>query len=140
MSHAPIMANSVHNAVLKTLQERGSFGFMGPAYEQASQMVFVPTGSATATPPIDPQAQAKGNIGATQPIGTTALSQFAPVYTNSTPMATQAQGGFMTGFPVGWNPATGYGMPPEYMMSSAARQPSSSASQPMNQQAYVSAP
>ena len=90
ISHSSIMANYVHNAVLKTLQERGSFGFMGPAYQQASQMVFAPTGSATATPPIDPQAQAKGNIGATQPIDTTALSLFAPVYTNSTPMATHA--------------------------------------------------
>ena len=103
-------------------------------------MAFPPTGSATATPPINPQTQKEGSIGVTQPIGTTVSPQFAPVYTNSTPMATQAQGGFMTGFPVGWNPATGYGMPPEYMMSSAAIQPSSSDSQPMNQQAYVSAP
>ena len=46
----------------------------------------------------------------------------------------------MTGFPTGWDPTTGYGMPPEYMMSSAAGQPSSSASQPMNQQANASAP
>ena len=55
-------------------------------------------------------------------------------------MATHAQGSFMTEFPVGWNPATGYGMPPEYMMSSATGQPSSSASQPMDQQANASAP
>ena len=46
----------------------------------------------------------------------------------------------MTGFLVGWDPTTGYGMPPEYMMSSAAGQPSSSASQPMNQQVNASAP
>ena len=46
----------------------------------------------------------------------------------------------MTGFSVGWNSATSYGMPPEYMMSSTAGQPSSSASQPMNQQANASAP
>ena len=46
----------------------------------------------------------------------------------------------MTGFPVGWNPATGYGMPQEYMMSSAAGQSSTSASQPMNQQVNASAP
>ena len=64
---------------------------MGLSYQQASQMVFAPTRSATATPPINPQAQAEGDIGATQPIGTTASSQFAPVYTNSTPMATNAQ-------------------------------------------------
>ena len=91
-------------------------------------MVFAPASSATATPPINPQAQAEGDIGATQPIGTTASSQFAHVYTNSTSMATNAQGGFMTGFPVGWNPATSFGIPPEYMVSSAAGQASSSAS------------
>ena len=31
-NHAPLMANHVHNAVLKTLQDRGTPGFMGPAY------------------------------------------------------------------------------------------------------------
>ena len=31
ISHAPIMANSVHNAVLKTLQDKGVLGFVGPA-------------------------------------------------------------------------------------------------------------
>ena len=36
MNHAPIMANSVHNVVLKTLQDRGVLGFVGPAYQQAS--------------------------------------------------------------------------------------------------------
>ena len=44
----------------------------------------------------------------------------------------------MTGFPAGWNPATGFGMPPEYMMPSSTGQPSSSASQPMNQQVNAS--
>ena len=74
ISHAPIMANSVHNAVLKTLQNRGMLGFVGPAYQQASQMVFSPTGSATETSPIDPQALADGNIGTTQPVSTKASS------------------------------------------------------------------
>ena len=36
MNHAPIMANSIHNVVLKTLQDRGVLGFVGPAYQQAS--------------------------------------------------------------------------------------------------------
>jgi len=31
-NHAPIMSNHVHNAVLKTLQDRGTPGFMGPAF------------------------------------------------------------------------------------------------------------
>ena len=62
LSHAPIMANSIHNAVLKILQDRGMLGFVGSANQQASQMIFSPTGSATKTSPIDPQAQADGNI------------------------------------------------------------------------------
>ena len=65
INHASIMANSVHNIVLKTLQEGRLLGFMGPAYQQASQMIFAPTGLATASPLIDPQAQAEGDIGAT---------------------------------------------------------------------------
>ena len=36
VNHAPIKANYVHNAVLKTLQDRGTPGFVGPAYQQAS--------------------------------------------------------------------------------------------------------
>ena len=69
-NHAPIMANHVHNAVLKTLQDRGTPGFMGPAYYQGSQMVFSPVGSATGTPQIDPQAQAEGKVLDVQPIST----------------------------------------------------------------------
>ena len=40
VNHASIMANYVHNVVLKMLQDRGTPGFVGPAYQQASQMVF----------------------------------------------------------------------------------------------------
>ena len=80
VNHAPIMANSVHNTVLKTLQDRGMFGFVGPAYQQASQMVFAPTGSATETSPIDPQSQADVDVGNTQPISTTTSSVFSCVY------------------------------------------------------------
>ena len=68
-------------------------------------MIFAPTGSATAMPPVNPQTQAEGSIGVLQPIGTTVLPQFAPVFPSSTPMATHAQGGCMTGFPNGWDPA-----------------------------------
>ena len=49
VNHALIMANYVHNAVLKTLQDRGTPSFVGPAYQQAGQMVFSPTRSATGT-------------------------------------------------------------------------------------------
>ena len=63
ISHASIMANSVHNVVVKTLQEGGLQGFMGPAYQQASQTIFAPTGLATVVPPVIPQTQTEGNIG-----------------------------------------------------------------------------
>ena len=75
LSHAPIMANSIHNAVLKTLQDRGMLGFVGQAYQQASQMVFSPTRSATDTSPVDPQAHADGNIVDAQPNSTAVPTQ-----------------------------------------------------------------
>ena len=115
-------------------------GFVGPTYQQACQMVFSPTGSATETSPVDPQAHANGNIVVVQPIRTTAPTQFPPVYTSSTLTATYAQGNYMPGFPVGWDPTTGFGMPPEYMLPSPTGQPSTSASQPMNQQVNALAP
>ena len=132
VNHAPIMANHVHNAVIKTLQDRGTPGFVGPAYYQGSQMVFSPIGSAPGTSQIHPQTPADEGIIDAQPISTIASPQFPPVYTNSTPMATCAQGNFMSGYPVGWNPTTGLGMPPEFMISSPSKQPRTSASQPMN--------
>ena len=90
VNHAPIMANHVHNAVIKTLQDRGVPGFVGPAYYQGSQMVFSPIGSAPGTSQIPPQAPADEGVIDAQLISTIASSQFPPVYTSSTPMATRA--------------------------------------------------
>ena len=36
VSHGPVMANSVHNGMVKTLREWGIQSYMGPAYHQAS--------------------------------------------------------------------------------------------------------
>ena len=44
------------------LQERGTPGFVGSAYQQASQMVFPPTGLATGISQIHPQAQADEGV------------------------------------------------------------------------------
>jgi hypothetical protein len=139
VNHVPIMANYVHIAMLKTLQDRGTPGFVGPAYHQASQMVFSPTGSTTGTSQIHPQAQDDEGVIDAQPISTVASNQTPLVYTNSTPMATNAQGSLMSGYPAGWDPTTGLGMPPEFMIPSRTKQPSPSASQPMNQQVNASA-
>ena len=46
----------------------------------------------------------------------------------------------MSGYPAGWDPTTGLGMPSKFMIPSPSKQPSTSASQPMNQQENVSAP
>ena len=91
-------------------------------------MVFSPTGSATGTSQIHPQAQAAEGVIDAHPISTVASTQIPPVYTNSTPMATYAQGNFMSGYPAGWDPTTGLGMPPEFMIPSPTGQPSTSAS------------
>ena len=88
INHAPLMANHIHNAVLKALQDRGTPGFMGPAYYQGSQMVFSPVGSAPGTSQIHPQAPADEGVIDAQPISTVASTQIPPVYTNSTLMAT----------------------------------------------------
>ena len=45
----------------------------------------------------------------------------------------------MSGYPAGWDPTTGLGMPLEFMIPSPTKQPSTSASQPMNQQVNASA-
>ena len=89
VNHAPLMANHIHNAV-KTLQDRGTPGFVGPAYYQGSQMVFSPIGSAPVISQIHPQAPADEGVMDAQPISTVASPQIPPVYTNSTPMATYA--------------------------------------------------
>ena len=84
-------------------------------------MVFSPTGSATGTSQIHPQAQADEGVIDAQPISTIASTQFPHVYTYSTPMA--------IGYPAGWDPTTGLGMPPEYMIPSPIGKPSTSAPQ-----------
>jgi hypothetical protein len=49
VNHAPLMANHIHNAVVKTPQDRGTPSLVGPAYYQGSQMAFSPIGLAPGT-------------------------------------------------------------------------------------------
>ena len=90
VNHTPFMANHIHNAVIKTLQDRGTPGFVGPAYYQGSQMVFSPIGSVPGTSQIHPQALTDEGVIDAQPISIVASTQIPPVYTSSTPMATYA--------------------------------------------------
>ena len=95
-------------------------------------MVFSPTRSAIGTSQIHSKGQTDEGVIDAQPISTVASTQFPPMYTNSTLMATYAQRSFMSGYPTGWDPTTRLGMPPEFMIPSPSKQPSKSASQPMN--------
>ena len=87
-------------------------------------MVLSPIGSAIGTSQIHPQAYADESVIDGQPISTVVSTQIPLVYTNSTPMATYAQGNFMSGYPVGWNPTTRLSMPSEFMIPSPSKQPS----------------
>ena len=72
----------------------------------------------------------------TPPQATTALSTAttAPVYMTTPPIPIAVQGGSASGFPKGWNPATGYGMPPELFTPPPKTQFNASATQPMTPQ------
>ena len=101
-------------------------------------MSFSPVGSATVTPPL---ATPEGSSSSVFPqmAGTTLPFQFPPVFTNATSMIASAQGGFASGVPVGWEPITGFGMPPGSFSPSTLGQDNTSTSQPMGPQQNVSA-
>ena len=54
-----------------------------------------------------------------------------PVYTNTLSIPTTVQGGSASGFPKGWDPMTGYGMPLDFFTTPFKAQFNASASQPM---------
>jgi len=118
VSHAPMMTNFVHNDVVKTLAEGTFQGYTRTSYQQPGQMNFTPVGSATITPPMTSQRQSDGSIGSTQPTNTTLPPQFNPIFTNSTMMTSSVQGRSMSGYPLGWDLATGLSMTPGSFNSS----------------------
>ena len=63
----------------------------------------------------------------------------APIYSTTLPIPTAVQGGSASGFPKGWNPATGYGMPPDFFISQPSAQFNASVTQPMVPQSDASA-
>ena len=75
----------------------------------------------------------------TQATTTTSTTPAAPIYSTPMHIPTAVQGGSASGYPKGWNPATGLGMPPELFTVSSAAQFNASATQPMTPQQSVSA-
>ena len=59
------------------------------------------------------QAETSNSQASKQATAATSTAPTAPVYSTTPPIPTVVQGGSTSGFPKEWNPATGYGMPPD---------------------------
>jgi len=113
INHGPVMTRTVHNAVIGTISGSAGQGYMGSVYHQPSQFNFTPVGSATLTPP---------SASLPQPNGATLPPQTDTVFTSSPPITTTVPGGSTSGFPLGWDPVTRFGMPPEAFVPSSSGQ------------------
>jgi len=78
-------------------------------------------------------SQAEASNSQTPRLATTATSMAttAPVYSTTLPIRTAVQDGSTSGFPKGWNPMIGYGMPPDFFTTPSKTQFNASATQPM---------
>jgi len=138
---ATVMGNIVHNAVVKTFA-KGTFpGCMGPCYIQPDQMQYIPLEVSMAAALSAPNSQAGTSNSQAPPQITTAASTVTidRIYSTTLPIATSAQDGSASVFPKGWNPATGYGMHPDFFSTPPKMQFKASASQPMTSQPDPSA-
>ena len=112
---ATVMGNTVHNVVVKTFAEGTFPGCIGPCYIQPDQMQYVPleVSMAAALSAQNSQAETSNSQASKQATAATSTAPTAPVYSTTPPIPTVVQGGSTSGFPKEWNPATGYGMPPD---------------------------
>ena len=86
-------------------------------------------------------SQAGTSNSQTPPQITTATSVVTidPIYSTTPPIATSVQDGFAFIFPKGWNPATWFGMHPDFFSTPPKIQFKTSVSQPMTSQPDPSA-
>ena len=80
------------------------------------------------------QAETSNSKAPPQTTTTASMATTAPVYTTTPPIPTATQGGYASGFSKGWDPMTGYGMPPDFFTTPVKAQFNASASQPMTSQ------
>ena len=104
-------------------------------------MNFAPLESAVvaALSALDSRPKVNNSQASTQTTAMTSPPQADPIYSTPSPIPIAVQGGSASGFPRGWDPATGLGMPPELFTVSSAAQFNASATQPMTPQQSVSA-
>ena len=138
---ATVMVNTVHNAVVLTFAEGTFPGCMGPCYIQPDQMQYVPLGISMAVALSAQNSQAGTSNSQIPPQITIAASTVTadPIYSTTSPTATTVQDGSASVFPKGWNPATGYGMHPDFFSTPPKMQFKASASQPIASQPNPSA-
>ena len=127
------MGNTVHNAVVKTFTEGTFLGCVDPCYMQPSQMQYTPLELSMAAALSAPNSQAEASNSQAPPQVTTAASAAIadPISSTTPPIITSVQDGSATVFLKGWNPATGYGMPPDFFSTPPKMQLNASATQPM---------
>ena len=135
---ATVMGNTAHNAVVKTFAEGTFPGRMDPCYIQPDQIQYVPLEVSMAAVMSAPNSQAGTSDSQAPPQATTTASTATtdPIYSTVT---TSVQDGSASVFPKGWNPATGYGMHPNFFSTPPKMQFNASASQPMTTQPDPSA-
>ena len=119
---ATVMSNTVHNAVVKTFAEGTCPSCMGPCYMQPDQIQYIP---------LEVSMRAALSSQNSQATTTTSTTPAAPIFSTPKAAPTVMQGGSASGFPKGWNPATGYGMPPDFYTSQANAQFNASVTQLM---------
>ena len=134
------MGNTVHNTVVKTFVEGTFPGYVSPYYIQPDQMNYVPleVSMAVALSAPNSQPEASNSQAPAQATTATSTTPAAPIYSTPKPAPTIVQGGSASGYPKGWNPATGYGVLPDFFTPQSAAQFDASATQPMASQSNTS--
>ena len=88
---------------------------------------------------INSQPEASNSQASTQATTATSTTPAAPIYSTPKLAPTVVQGGSASGYKKGWNPATRYGMPPDFFTPQSSAQFNASDSQPMAPQFEPSA-
>ena len=85
------------------------------------------------------QAETSNSKAPPQTTTTASMATTAPVYTTTPPIPTATQGGYASGFSKGWDPMTGYGMPPDFFTMPFKTLFNASVTQPMTPHSNPSA-
>ena len=112
-----VMGNTMQNAVVKTFAEGTFLGCKGPCYYVPLDVTMEAALSAR-----NSQPEASNSQAPTQTTTATSTTPVAPIYSTPKPVPTVVLGGSASGYPKGWNPATGYGMPPDFFTSQSNAQ------------------